>query len=85
MRLIYWAVYKILLHVVYEYNSLILSLIHILYKGYDSASVELGAERNEPGQEIHIDEVKIFLFAIFVPFSLLFNLVQNTWTIYYGK
>ena len=25
-----------------------------VYKGYDSASVELGSERNEPGQEIQI-------------------------------
>ena len=35
-----------------------------VYKGYDSASVELGSERNEPGQEIQIDEVKNFFFHL---------------------
>ena len=37
-----------------------------MYKGYGSASVELGSERNEPGQEIQIDEVKNFLNGRYV-------------------
>ena len=37
-----------------------------VYKGYDSASVELSSERNEPGQEIQIDEVNNFLNGRYV-------------------
>ena len=47
-----------------------------MYKGYDSASVELGSERNEPGQEIQIDEVKNFLNGCYV------GSTEAVWRIY---
>ena len=43
---------------------------------YDSASVEVGSERNEPGQEIQIDEVKNVLNGRYVGSS------EAVWRIY---
>ena len=47
-----------------------------MYKDYDSASVELGSERNEPGQEIQIDEVTKFLNGRYV------GSTEAVWRIY---
>ena len=48
-----------------------------MYKGYDSGSVELGSERNEPGQEIQIDEVKNFLNGRYVGQLKLYGAPMN--------
>ena len=68
-----------LIHTEFGLSTPPVSYTHLdVYKRqrYDSASVELGLERNEPGQEIQIDEVKNFLNGRYV------GSTQAVWRIY---
>ena len=47
-----------------------------MYKGYDSASVELDSGRNEQGQNIQVNEIKNFLIGFYV------GLTEAIWRIY---